>query len=54
MIHIIIQVIQNIRTIIGLRNRMVLIEALFYSYLLIKEVLRFNESQNKSLESDLI
>jgi hypothetical protein len=46
MIHIIIQVIQNIRTIIGLRNRMVLIEALFYSYLLIKEVLRFNESQN--------
>jgi hypothetical protein len=38
MIHIIKSVIQDIRTIIGLRNRKVLIEALFYSYLLVKEL----------------
>ena len=37
MIHIIKSVIQDIHTIIGLRNRKVLIEALFYSYLLVKE-----------------
>jgi hypothetical protein len=38
MIHIIKSVIQDIHTIIGLRNRKVLIEALFYSYLLVKEL----------------
>jgi hypothetical protein len=37
MIHIIKSVIQDIHTIVGLRNRKVLIEALFYSYSLVKE-----------------
>jgi len=38
MIHIIKSVIQDIHTIVDLRNRKVLIEALFYRYSLVKEI----------------
>jgi hypothetical protein len=43
MIHIIKSVIQDIHTIVDLRNRKVLIEALFYRYSLVKEI----ESKNQ-------